>query len=116
MKKLLTYTSPLSWEHLALGVKRVLVLPPLTGDYLWNAGRLPLKKRNCIKIFTDKTSGADSDRPGLNDCLKYLREGDVLVITKFDRLARSLRDLISIVDSLHIRGIETNTSHGKLFF
>lgn len=86
-----------------------------------------LQKKGCEKIFTDKVSGGQEklERPGLQDCLDYIRKGDVLIITKFDRLGRSLKDLIRIVDELHTRdievvsiqdNIETNTMHGKLFF
>ena len=63
-----------------------------------------LKKR-CDKVFTDKISGVKSERPGLQQCLEYMRAGDVLVITKLDRLARSLKDLIEIVSFLKEREI-----------
>jgi DNA invertase Pin-like site-specific DNA recombinase len=83
-----------------------------------------LNKR-CEKIFTDKMSGAKSERPGLLQCMEFLREGDTLVITKLDRLGRSLKDLIQIVETLKSRGIsiisiqdqiDTSTAHGKFFF
>jgi DNA invertase Pin-like site-specific DNA recombinase len=84
-----------------------------------------LKKVGCERIFTDKASGASADRPGLADALGYLREGDVLVVWKLDRLGRSLKDLIGIVQTLADRGvgfrctqdhIDTTTNGGKLIF
>lgn len=57
------------------------------------------------KKFIDKISGASKDRPQLNACLAYIRTGDTLHIHSIDRLARSLRDLQEIVDSLVLRGI-----------
>lgn len=77
------------------------------------------------RIFEDRLSGARSDRPGLAAALKALRKGDVLVIWRLDRLARSLKDLIRISEELEERGvglrslqenIDTTTATGKLFF
>ncbi len=79
----------------------------------------------CEKIFSEKISGAKSDRPGLSECLNFLREGDCLVVWRLDRLGRSLKDLIEIVEGLEQRGIgfkslreaiDTTTSGGKLIF
>src|SRR3954451_17207625 len=64
-----------------------------------------LEKAGCQKIFTDVISGAKAERKGLDDGLNYLREGDILVVWKLDRLGRSLRDLIEIVTVLHNRNI-----------
>ena len=55
-------------------------------------------------IHEDKASGARDDRPGLNRCLEYLREGDILVVWKLDRLGRSIPHLIEIVSGLRARG------------
>lgn len=57
------------------------------------------------KRFVDKVSGASKDRPELNACLTYIRPGDTLHIHSIDRLARSLRDLQELVDSLVQRSI-----------
>lgn len=57
------------------------------------------------KRFIDKVSGASKDRPQLNACLQYIRQGDTLHIHSIDRLARSLRDLQELVDGLVSRGI-----------
>src|SRR5712691_829253 len=64
-----------------------------------------LEKVGCKKIFNDVISGAKADRIGLDEALKYLREGDILVVWKLDRLGRSLRDLIEIITDLHNRKI-----------
>ncbi len=47
------------------------------------------KLKHCDKIFQEKTSGASGQRPWLHACLEYVREGDTLVVTRLDRLARS---------------------------
>lgn len=57
------------------------------------------------KVFEDKASGKDRDRPGLDACLAYCREGDTLRCYSADRLARSLTDLLAIVDDLTARGV-----------
>lgn len=84
-----------------------------------------LKKAGCEKIFSDVVSGAKADRPGLEEALEYLREGDVLVVVKLDRLGRTLKHLITTIEGLNKRGIgfksltegiDTTTSTGKLMF
>lgn len=84
-----------------------------------------LSKAGCEKVFTDKASGAQADRPQLEAALSYLREGDVLVVWRLDRLGRSLKHLITVVSDLEDRGvgfrslsesIDTTTSAGKLIF
>src|SRR5918993_1510335 len=57
------------------------------------------------QIFTDKMSGAKSDRPGLTKCLEVLQRGDILVVWRLDRLGRSMRHLITVVEDLRARGI-----------
>lgn len=84
-----------------------------------------LKKYGCEKIFTDVISGVKSERPGLDKALKYAREGDMLVVWKLDRLGRSIKHLIELINSLNERkisftslqeNIDTSTSTGKLIF
>lgn len=84
-----------------------------------------LKAAGCEKVFTEKASGAQRERPQLQAALDYMREGDALVIWKLDRLARSLKQLIETVEGLAARGIglrslteaiDTTTSGGKLIF
>ncbi len=85
-----------------------------------------LKTVDCYKIFRDVASGAKSDRPGLSECLDYIREGDTLVVWKSDRLGRSTVDLLNIIDDLRKRNIafksltedlfDTTSSNGRLVF
>jgi len=63
------------------------------------------KLAGCDKVFKEKRSGVDAGRPALKACLEYLREGDTLLVTKLDRLARSTPDLYRIVSELTSRGI-----------
>ena len=63
------------------------------------------KLKDCDKVFKEKRSGVDAGRPALKACLEYLREGDTLLVTKLDRLARSTPDLYRIVSQLIERGV-----------
>ena len=82
------------------------------------------KLEGCDKVFKEKRSGVDAGRPELKACLEYLREGDTLLVTKLDRLARSTPELYRIVSQLGERGvafkvvddpsIDTSTRTGKL--
>ena len=64
------------------------------------------KLAGCDKVFKEKRSGVDTGRPELKRCLDYLREGDTLLVTKLDRLARSAADLHQIVSGLTKKGVE----------
>ena len=86
-----------------------------------------LRKAGCERIFSDKASGAQRDRPELSAALSYMRDGagDVLVVWKLDRLARSLKQLIETVEDLGTRGIgfrslteaiDTTSAGGRLTF
>jgi DNA invertase Pin-like site-specific DNA recombinase len=63
-----------------------------------------LKQAGCEKLYHDQISGASANRPGLADALTYVREGDVLVVWRLDRLGRSLPHLIEVVTKLAERG------------
>src|ERR1035441_2119794 len=66
-----------------------------------------LKRARCSHIYEDKgLSGATSKRPALARCLRTLRPGDTLIVWKLDRLGRSLRDLITMLDDLRARGVK----------
>ena len=62
------------------------------------------KLGGCDKVFKEKRSGVDTGRPELKRCLEYLREGDTLLVTKIDRLARSTSDLYRIISELTEKG------------
>jgi DNA invertase Pin-like site-specific DNA recombinase len=63
-----------------------------------------LKKAGCTKIFREKVSGASRNRPELKRMLDQIREGDVVVVWKLDRLARSTRDLLETMESIRESG------------
>jgi DNA invertase Pin-like site-specific DNA recombinase len=83
-----------------------------------------LNGAGCVKVFREKISGARSDRAQLAKALKSLGEGDVLVVARLDRLARSTRDLLNVLASIVERGAgfrsltdawaDTTTPHGRL--
>ncbi|MDY0872653.1 recombinase family protein [Dongia rigui] len=83
-----------------------------------------LKNAGCEKIYAEKKSGLDGKRVELAKCLDYVREGDVLLVTKLDRLARSTTDFYAILARLKDKGVgfrcldqsglDTTTKHGKL--
>ena len=84
-----------------------------------------LQAAGCTRLFAEKASGTKRDgRTQLEECLLWMRDGDTLVITRIDRLARSARDLHNLVHDLEQRGIalmvldqtiDTRTPHGKAF-
>jgi DNA invertase Pin-like site-specific DNA recombinase len=83
-----------------------------------------LKAAGCAKIFREKVSGARADRTQLARALVTLGRGDVLVVTRLDRLARSTRDLLNVLASVTDKGVgfrslgdtwaDTTTPHGRL--
>lgn len=84
-----------------------------------------LEAAGCRTIYCDRASGKSTDRPELIACLRALRAGDELVVWRLDRLGRSLRDLIAIVEDLHGRSVafrslteqlETASAGGRLIF
>jgi DNA invertase Pin-like site-specific DNA recombinase len=78
-----------------------------TDDQKADLQHAALKKAGCKKVFTDDgLSGATTKRPALLRCIKALKSGDTLMVWKMDRLARSLRDLITMLDGFRDRGIE----------
>ena len=84
-----------------------------------------LNKAGCKRIFTDKLSGAQVERPGLQEALSHLREADTLVVWKLDRLGRSVKGLVDLVNELETQkvhfqsitdGVDTKTPAGRFFF
>ena len=59
-----------------------------------------LHAAGCAKVYSEKVSGARTDRPELAKVLRRLSEGDVLLVTRLDRLARSTRDLLNVFDQV----------------
>jgi DNA invertase Pin-like site-specific DNA recombinase len=83
-----------------------------------------LMAAGCAKVFKEKVSGAKTDRPELAKVISRLEPGDVLVVTRLDRLARSTRDLLNVIAAITDRGAgfkslkdawaDTTTAHGRL--
>jgi DNA invertase Pin-like site-specific DNA recombinase len=83
-----------------------------------------LMAAGCAKVFKEKISGAKTDRPELVKAIGRLEPGDVLVVTRLDRLARSTRDLLNVIAAIADRGAgfkslkdtwaDTTTAHGRL--
>ncbi len=87
-----------------------------------------LTTAGCAKFFEDKISSRKTNRPGLTTALDYLRAGDTLAVWKLDRLGRSVKEILTLADELHDRGIGLRiltgtlagtyspTGEGKFFF
>lgn len=83
------------------------------------------KLKACDKVFKEKRTGTSSKRPRLKACLEYVREGDTLVVSRLDRLARSTLHLCQVADQLQEKGvnlkvidqsIDTSDATGRLLF
>src|ERR1700740_3839152 len=84
-----------------------------------------LNKAGCQRIFQDKLGGSQVERPGLKEALSQLREADTLVVWKLDRLGRSVKGLVDLVNELETQkvhfqsitdGVDTKTPAGRFFF
>ena len=73
-----------------------------------------LKAENVEKVFVDKISGKNLDRPGFSSMMEYVNEGDILVICSMDRLARSLMDLLNVTRTLQAKGVTVRFLKEKL--
>lgn len=96
-----------------------------TTDQDPEAQRLRLEAEGCARIFSETISSRQEHRPGLADCMAFLREGDALVVVRLDRLARSTRELLEIAEELGRQGvdlialdqaIDTSTPAGRFTF
>ncbi|MCF3638856.1 recombinase family protein [Rhizobium sp. TRM95111] len=97
-----------------------------TADQHLDLQRNALLKAGCVKVFEDHgVSGTQDARFGLSSTMKALRKGDVLVVWRLDRLGRSIRHLITVIEKLRRRGIgflslteniDTSSAGGKLIF
>ena len=82
-----------------------------------------LNREGCDKIFRDTVSGSKSSRPGLDEMLSQLRKGDIVIVYKLDRLGRSLRHLVELINDFTDRGVglkslndpvDTTSAQGRL--
>lgn len=96
-----------------------------TNDQNTALQRNALEGAGCEQIFEDKISGTKAERPGLKRLLRTLSKGDTLVVWKLDRLGRSMRHLVIMIEELRNRGvnfrsltdsIDTSTPMGRFFF
>ena len=96
-----------------------------TGDQNADSQVDALQRAGAEKVFIEKFTGTKLERPELTKVFEYLREGDQLVITKLDRLGRSTKDLLGLLERLNDlnvqlkvldQNIDTSTPEGKLFF
>src|SRR5260370_2352255 len=95
-----------------------------SGDESLEAQVAELQAAGCGNIYKETASGAKTDRPALAKLIRRLEDGDVLVVVRLDRLARSTRDLLNILDEVGKRGAgfralkdvwaDTTTPHGRL--
>lgn len=102
-----------------LGYARTSTLEQIAG---FEAQKRDLAAAGCTKVFAEQVSSV-AERSQLEAAIDYLREGDALVVTKLDRLARSMRDLLDIVDRVKAKGaalrilnmnLDTSTATGEL--
>jgi DNA invertase Pin-like site-specific DNA recombinase len=105
-----------------LGYARTSTVEQLAG---FEAQIRDLKAHGCERVFSEQLSSVDSKRTQLEAAIDYARDGDVLVCTKLDRLARSVADLVRIEERLKAKGaslhvmdpqMDTNTPAGRLVF
>lgn len=96
-----------------------------TNDQSLNSQIDKLKEYGCEKIYTDIVSGSKADRKELNEMLEYIREGDTIIVYRLDRLGRSLKDLINLINIFQNKkvnfksiteSIDTETPTGQLMF
>jgi len=96
-----------------------------TGDQNLDMQQDALIGAGCTQLFSDKITGAAQVKEGLASALSYTRPGDTLVVWKLDRLGRTVKGLIELVDQLKAKkvefksltdGIDTSTSAGRFFF
>jgi len=108
------------WSHeMKVGYARVS-----TTEQDLSAQLAALKKAGCQRIYSEKRSGANGNRDALQRMLKELQAGDIVVVTRLDRLARSVRDLLNILErfgqddigfiSLREKHIDTTSAGGRL--
>ena len=73
-----------------------------------------LEQADCVRVFEDKISSRAAHRPGLAKALDFLRDGDTLCVWKLDRLGRSVKEVLTLADDLHERGVGLRILTGRL--
>lgn len=82
-----------------------------------------LNELGCERVFIDKMSGKNTDRPKFNAMMDFVREGDTLIVSEYNRLSRSTKDLLATIEELENKGVvvksikenlDTSTPQGKL--
>lgn len=82
-----------------------------------------LRELGCERVFIDKMSGKNIDRPQFNTMMSFVRDGDTLIVSEYNRLSRSTKDLLATIEELETRGVtvksikenlDTGTPQGKL--
>lgn len=82
-----------------------------------------LERLGCERVFIDKMSGKNTDRPQFNTMMNFVREGDTLIVSEYNRLSRSTKDLLATIEELESKGVvvksikedlDTSTPQGKL--
>lgn len=85
--------------------------------------KVALENLGCERVFIDKMSGKNTDRPQFNTMLNFVREGDTLIVSEYNRLSRSTKDLLATIEELESKGVvvksikedlDTSTPQGKL--
>ena len=103
--------------------KRIAYIRVSTQEQNTESQKEILKQHNIDKFFEEKVSGKNANRPKLLEMLDYVREGDIVFIKDFSRLARSTQDLLRIIDKLKNKNVklvsikeqlDTSTQSGKL--
>jgi DNA invertase Pin-like site-specific DNA recombinase len=120
--RIVLHNSPAKWECKAMttyGYARVS-----TDGQSLASQEAELKAAGCIRVFAEKISGARSDRAELAKALKRIENGDTIIVTRLDRLARSTRDLLNTLHALGEKGVsfkslhdtwaDTTSAHGRL--
>lgn len=79
-----------------------------------NTARQDAMMKDCDKVFTEKISGKDANRPQLQAMLQYVREDDVVVVESYSRLARNTADLLRIVEQLDAKGVGLVSLHENI--
>lgn len=82
-----------------------------TNDQNLDRQRDQLRNEGCGRIYEEKQSGKDRERPELKRMLDSLREGDIVVVSDLTRVSRSVKDLFEIVEAIHVAGAEIKSLH-----